>query len=220
MLWCVSGIQGGERGLRDNGEEYDKDAALAFSVRHVSARNADDAGENVRRDRHELCAGVGVSEALDDRGQKGGDGVERDEDADVDEHLDVNLPVLERVLEVLEVELVGETAAVVLEAAEHLDALVLGEELGRVRVVVHDPVGGDGDDGRDGALDYKDPAPAAEAARAVELNDAARQKPAKRAGRRGRREEDGHAQPALVASVPERDATRTPLACAPCHGTQ
>jgi hypothetical protein len=55
------------------------------------------------------------------------------------------------------------------------------------------------------AFENEDPVPTAEAADTLHLHDAARQQPAKRAGRGGRGEEDGHAQAAFVAAVPHGD---------------
>lgn len=61
---------------------------------------------------------------------------------------------------------------------------------------------------RHDSLDNEDPGPSAETGLLVQLDDAAREQATKGAGGRGGREENGHAETALIALIPERDATR------------
>lgn len=105
--------------------------------------DSEEAGNDVGRDGHELGLLVGVAETGDNGGQEDGDGVERGVNANGDQHVDVDLPVLEGILHELHLKPVGQDGAVFLEAAENLLAVLVVQELGSVGVVVHDEEGHD-----------------------------------------------------------------------------
>ena len=72
---------------------------------------------------------------------------------DGDHHVDVDLPVLDSLEEVLHVELVGEGAAVSLEPARDFGTLFLGQEGSGFGVVVNDEECDHSDDASSNALD-------------------------------------------------------------------
>jgi hypothetical protein len=114
--------------IRSNHEPNHKDATLAQLVSVPAGSDAEDAGHNVRRDGHKLshfwCA-CGA-QVVDDGRQEERVRVQAGVDADGDEHVDPDLPVLERIPEVLQVKLVGERRPVALQPGLDLEALLLG----------------------------------------------------------------------------------------------
>jgi len=89
------------------GETDHEDTASAESVGEVSTSDAAEAGNDVRRDTHELGLLVAVAESLNDGGQEKGETVERGVNADGDEHVHPDLPVGHSVFEVLVAILIG-----------------------------------------------------------------------------------------------------------------
>lgn len=191
--------------LRDAAEEDHVDTTLTVLVSGVTTGDGEQAGDDIGRDGHELSHLVGVAETLDNGGQEDGDGVERGVDADGDDHVDPDLPVLEGITEELPLELIRENGSVLFEAADDLLALSVAEELGSVGVVVHDEEGHDSEAESDETLEDEDPGPAVETTNTVHLHDAAGQETTKGTSSSGSGEEDGHAETALVALVPHGD---------------
>ena len=117
---------------------------------------------------------------------------------------DPRLPIEKTAPDVVPAEILARGAELVvgLEAAHDERALLLGEELGRVREVLDDPerrcAGDDGDE----ALEDEDPCPAGLSAETPHLGDAAGEETTECTGGGGSAEEDGHAQTALVTAVP------------------
>jgi len=122
--------QHGEADNRDGLEAQHEEATLPHLVGDVAGDDGEDAGHDVRRHAHQLRLVAAVAHALDDGGQEQRDRVERRVDADRDHHVDVDLPVAQSRPHVLDVKVVGERVAVVLEATLDLGALGLGEEFG------------------------------------------------------------------------------------------
>jgi hypothetical protein len=120
------------------------DSSLLLLIRHPVAEDAEEAGHDVRRHGHELRVVVRVAQSPDDGRQEQGHRVDTSVDTEGDEHVHPDLPVFERLPHVLHVELVSQVRAVLLQAADDLDALVGLEELGGVGVILHDPECRDG----------------------------------------------------------------------------
>lgn len=201
----VSAEKDGETSDGDEAEADHVETSLAVLVSGETTTDGEEAGHDVGRNRHELGHGVAVSETLDNGGKEDGDGVERGVDADGDDHVDPDLPVLHGVLEELHVELVGENGAILLKTAEDFLSLTVGEELGSVGVVVHDKEGNDSEEEGDDALDDEDPGPASEVANTVHLHDATGKETTEGTSSSGGGEEDGHAKTALVSAIPHGD---------------
>jgi len=73
---------------------------------------------------------VGVAHVLDNSGEEQRDRVKGSVDTDGDQHVDVDLPVLEGGEDILVVELVGEGGAILLESGFDFVALILGQKFG------------------------------------------------------------------------------------------
>jgi len=141
---CFEELQG--KNVRDEHEANHEDTALAELISVPAGSDAEQAGDEVGRDgkKLRLLRSLGDTELIDDGGQEERVGVEGSVDEDGDEHVAVDLPVLERLPEVLHVELIGERRTVALEAGLDLLALLRSQELGGSRVVLHDDVGDNG----------------------------------------------------------------------------
>lgn len=120
-----------KRKARDGNEleAQQENTPLAHSVREIARRDGEYAGEDVGRHAHELRVVGGVTHVLDDGGQEQGEGVDGAETGHADEAVDVDLPVLDGLPDVLHVEFVGEVAVVDAQTAFDLIALFGGEEL-------------------------------------------------------------------------------------------
>lgn len=99
--------------------------------------DAENAGDNVGRDSHQLSSIGSVAKSLDDGGEKQRERIEWRVDSNGDEHVHPDLPVTNGVVEVLEVILIGERAAIEFEATLDFGALRLAEKLGSIGIVVH-----------------------------------------------------------------------------------
>ena len=127
--------------IRDNAEEDHVDSSLSVLVCCESTGNGEQAGDDVRRNAHELGPLVAVTKTLDDAGEEDGNRVKGSVDADGDEHVNPNLPVLESVPHELALELIRQDRAIIFKSAQNLLLLNRCKELGSVGVVVHCPVG-------------------------------------------------------------------------------
>lgn len=186
--------------------------------------DGEQAGDDIRRDSHELSDLIGVAHTLDNGGEEDGDGVERGVDADGDDHVNPDLPVTEGILHELPIKGIREDRAVLFETAENLLALVISEELGSVGVIVHDKEGHDSKDKGDEALNDEDPGPAVKVANTVHLHDTPGQETTESTSSSGSREEDGHTETALVTFIPHSDVVgdtgeKTTLGEAECHSS-
>lgn len=200
------GVDSGEDDETDHSDKAESnhvDTTLAVSVSSETATNGEETGNNVGRNRHELSNLVGVAKRLDDGGKEDRDGVERGVDADGDKHVHPDLPVLESILGELEVESIGENRAILLKTADDLLALRVVEELGSVGVIVHDKESSDGEDESEKTLNDEDPGPAIKTTPAVHLHDTSSEEATESTSSSGSREENSHAETALVTLVPE-----------------
>lgn len=201
-----------EDGETDDGDEAESDhvdTSLLVLIGDEATTDGEETGDDVGRDTHELSHVVAVAETLDNGGEEDGDGVEGDVDADGDDHVDPDLPILHGVLEELHVELIRENGAILLEAADDFLLLTLSEELGGIRVVVHDKEGGDGSDEGDDALNDEDPRPTGEATDTLHLHDTTGEETTESTSSSGGREEDGHSETAFVTTIPHGDAAKS-----------
>lgn len=194
-----------ETNYSDNAESNHVDTTLAVLISSETATDGEEAGDNVGRDRHELSNLVGVAKTLDNGGKEDGDGVERGVDANGDEHVNPDLPVLESILGELEIETIRQNRAILFKTTDDLLTLRVVKELGSVGVVVHDEEGCDSKDESEKALNDKDPGPAVETTNTVHLHNTTSKETTKGTGSSGSREEDGHTETALVTLVPESD---------------
>jgi hypothetical protein len=193
------------RNLRNNTEEDHVDTTLSVLVSSETSTNSEETSHDIGRDSHELSDLVGVSQTLDNGGKENGDGVERGVDADGDEHVNPDPPVLESILGELDIEGIRENGTILFKAANNLLALRIVEELGSVGVIVHDEESHDSKDHGEETLDDEDPSPTVKATNTVHLHDTTGEKTTESTGSSGSREEDGHAETALVTLVPEGD---------------
>lgn len=129
--------RGGEHGEADNGADFvgkHEDTALFQLVGEESSTDGEAAGNDVRRDGHQLRLLVGVTHVLDDGWEEERDGVKWSVDTDGDEHVNVDLPVLESVHGVLQIEFICQGAAIRLEATLNFDFLFWSKEFGTRQV--------------------------------------------------------------------------------------
>lgn len=147
-----------------------------------------------------------ISHRLDDGGREEGERVDGAKTREEDGHVHPDLPVAQRLQDILGLDLLGQAPRVLAQAALHLLPLGRAQEA-RVPpgVVVDAPVRAERDDEAREALEDEDPRPRGEAAGAAQLGDAAREDAAEGAGEGRGREEGGHADAALVAAVVLRD---------------
>lgn len=152
-------------------------ATSLLAVGEVTASDGAKTGNNVGGDGHELRLLVGVAHVLDDGRKEERDGVERGVDADGDQHVDPDLPVLESMEKVLDVVLISKRGAVLLQTAGDLDALIVIQEVGtncsqisssprietvinlRGRVISNGPLGEGSNDESGQTLDDENPGP-------------------------------------------------------------
>jgi hypothetical protein len=187
------------------GEPDHEDTASAQFVGKVSTSDAAEASNNVRRNAHELSLIVGVAKGLDDGRQEERETVERGVDAEGDEHVHPDLPVLDGVHEVLGTVLVCERAAVLFQTAGDLLLLDLGQELGGLRVVVHVEESYDGNEEGKKTFKNEDPSPSWKAADALQFDDTSCKQTAEGASASCCTEEDGQAETTFVTTVPHGD---------------
>lgn len=116
----------------DDLEGQHEDTTLAHLIGKETSSDGENTSYNVDRYGHQLTLFVCVAHVLDDGRQEQRDGVQRRVDTDGDQHVHVDLPILECVEGVFHVELVSERAAVGLETTLYFGALFLCEELGTV----------------------------------------------------------------------------------------
>ena len=208
----VLGVQvlGAEKdGETDDGDEAESNhvgTSLSVLIGGETTTNGEETSDDVGRDTHELSHGVAVSKTGDNGGKEDGDGVERNVDADGDEHVNPDLPVGEGSLEELHVELIREDGSILLKSADDFLLLTSREELGGIGVVVHDKESGDSSDKGHDTLNDEDPRPTSEAGNTVHLHDATGEETTESTSSSGSGEEDGHAETAFVSSIPHGDA--------------
>lgn len=189
----------------DNTEEDHVDTTLAMSISSETTADGEETGDDVGRNRHELSHLVGVAETLDDGGKEDGDGIERSVDSDGDHHVNPDLPVLESILGELHVEGIRENRSILLETSENLLALGVVEELGSVGVVVHDKESHDSEDESDETLNDEDPSPAIKTTKTLHLHDTTSKETTESTSSSSSREENSHAETALMSLIPESD---------------
>lgn len=97
----------------DELKPHHEDASLFCLVRGVAHTDGEETGDDVGRNGHQLGMLVGVSHVLDDGWEEEGDGVQGGVYSNRDEHVNIDFPVLERLKDVFEIELVGERRSVV-----------------------------------------------------------------------------------------------------------
>jgi len=136
--------------------------------------------------------------------------------------MDVDLPVANRLPDVLDVKLVGEMAMVDLEAALDLGPLLGREEFCTAKcqstysvarsntslrfwVVVDDPIRRKRHQDARKTFKNKNPRPGRQSTNTIHLGNASGQDAAKGASKRGGGEKQRHPEPALVSAVPLRD---------------
>lgn len=186
-------------------ETNHEDTARTETVGEVSTSDAAEAGNDVRRNTHELGLLVAVAEGLDNCGQEEGETVERGVNAKGNEHMHPDFPVFNGIEEVLGAVLICKRATVLFKTAGDLLLLGLVQEFGSLRVVVHVEEGNDGNDESEETLKDEDPLPPMQTSKTVHLNDTASKKTTKGSSGGCSREEDGHSQTAFVAAVPHSD---------------
>jgi hypothetical protein len=125
--------------LRNQAKSNHENTTLTTPISNPSTTDGKQASHNIGRDSHKLSYLSRVSQIPNNGGEEDGDRVQRRVDTDGDEHVDVDLPILEGVPHELRVELVGEHRSILFEAADNLLLFVTVEESSRVRVVVHSP---------------------------------------------------------------------------------
>jgi hypothetical protein len=187
------------------GETDHEDTTSAESISEVATRDAAEASNNVRRNTHQLSLVVGVAKSLDDGGQEKRETVERGVNADGDEHVHPDLPVLHSIKEVFGTVLVGERAAVLFEAARNLLLLSIVKELGGLRVVVHVEEGNNGNEEGKKTFKDEDPSPTGKTADTFHLDDTASKKTTEGTSAGCSTEEDGKTETTLVTTVPHSD---------------
>lgn len=138
--WLVSTQEQGETGDGNQLESSHEETTLLHLISSPASGNGEKTGNDVWWYGHKLSLLVGMAHDFDDGWKEERDRVEWGVDADGDQHVDVNLPVLEGGVEILDVEVVGERVAIFLETALNLDTLNWGKELGRAWVIVDSPV--------------------------------------------------------------------------------
>jgi hypothetical protein len=126
----------GKSNDREELEPHHKDASLFCPVGGVARADGEKTGDDVRGNRHQLGSFVAVAHVLDDGGEEERDGVEGSIDSDRDEHVHIDLPVLECLEEIFEIELVGEPGSVVFESALDFHPFGLCEKFGSIGVSI------------------------------------------------------------------------------------
>lgn len=76
----------------------------------------------------------GVAHVFDDRGEEECEGVNGAKAGHANEHVDIHFPVTEGLVNVFDVEVIGEVAMVRLKAALDFGAFLVGEELSTSKV--------------------------------------------------------------------------------------
>jgi len=102
---------------------------------------------------------VGIAESFDDSRKEERETVKRGVYSDCDEHVYVDLPVLDSVEEVLGIELISEPTTVLLKTAGHLLFLLRSQELGGARVILHIEESDDSDDEGEDSFEDENPLP-------------------------------------------------------------
>lgn len=126
---------------RGKSEADHVDAALLVPVRSIASADSANTGCDIGGHRHELSRLGSVTHAANDGGEEDGDGVDWQIDTEGDEHVNPDLPVLERVLDELALELVRQDRGIFFETSDDLPLLLVGKELGSAGVVVESPEG-------------------------------------------------------------------------------
>lgn len=133
------------RYVRHAHEEQHEETTLLEPIGKPTGANTEKAGHHIWRDSQKLTLlGGEGADAVDDGGHEKRVRVQASVNANGDEHMDPDLPVLEGSLEVLDVELIGKGRTIELETVGDLLTLRRLEKLGGLRVVVHGEVGDDG----------------------------------------------------------------------------
>lgn len=209
----VTGDQHDKSNDTETAEKDHEDPTLTLPIGKITTTNCADTGKDVRRDSHELRLLVGVAHNLDNGREEKGEGVKRGVDSDGDQHVYVNLPILDSVEEVLDVVLVSQGSPVSLESAVNLGPLFWVQELGtkdgvndefmrhrgdkseclRFRVVVNGPISNECNDNSYQTLEDEDPSPTSLPTNTIHLRDTSREQPSKSSSKGSGREKDGHA---------------------------
>src|SRR5450756_2244992 len=87
---------------------HEEGTSLPSLVRCQTSTNGAETRNNVDWDCHQLGCVRRIAEFLDDCGKKQRDGVQRSKEADSGEHHDPDLPVSERMNDILEMKIIGE----------------------------------------------------------------------------------------------------------------
>lgn len=138
--WLISAQQHGETSNGNQLESSHEETTLLHLISSPAGGNGEKTSDDVWWYCHKLSRFVGVTHDFDDGWKEERDRVEWGVDADGDQHVDVDLPVLEGGVEVLDVEVVGKRVAILLETALNLDTLNWCKEFGGARVIVDSPV--------------------------------------------------------------------------------
>jgi hypothetical protein len=109
-------------------EDKQENAALAQAIRVPGSCDGEEACAHVGRDGHELRVVGCIAHVLDDGGKEQGERVNGAEAGHADEHEDVDFPVGEGLVDVFHVEVIGQMAAVGVQAALDFGAFGGGEE--------------------------------------------------------------------------------------------
>jgi len=109
-------------------EEHHVNTTPLLTISEIASGDSGDASNDVRWDAHKLRVVLGVAHVVHDGGEEERDRVKRGVDADSDQHVNVDLPVSESGVEVLDVVFVGEGASIQLQAVLDFVALSLSEE--------------------------------------------------------------------------------------------
>jgi len=120
----------GEANNSGQAEEHHEHSTMLLAICEVASTDSGDGTDDVWGDTHKLRTVVRVAHVVDDGGEEERDRVEGSVDTDSDQHVNVDLPVLESGVEVLDVILVGEGAAIQLEPVLDFITFFLGEETG------------------------------------------------------------------------------------------
>ena len=138
--WLVSAQEHRKTGDGNQLECSHEETTLPHLISSPTGGNGEKTGDHVWWYGHKLSGLVGMAHDFDDGWKEERDGVEWGVDADGDQHVDVDLPVLEGGVKVLDVEVVGERVAILLETALNLDSLNWGKELSGAWVIIDSPV--------------------------------------------------------------------------------
>lgn len=163
-----------EDGVSDNsdGSASDDDWASEFEFVRVDAdEDSEEAAGDIRWRREELGVGCAVAKFVDNGWDEERKGIDGDENAKVDDDLHPALPVGERLEDKLFVIVRCEVCRVVLEALDDKVTFTLSQECCSGRVVVHVPVGDNGNENGQDTFEEEDPLPPVETSASIEFFD-------------------------------------------------